>query len=78
MKGARARNTKEDIMATLAELLKQKDELEKKIEAARNVERESVIEQVVATCNAHGIKFADLKPYMTKQRAKRSTKAAEA
>ena len=65
-------------MSTLAELLKQKDELEKKIEAARNVERESVIKQVVETCKAHGIKFADLKPYMTTQRAKRGSKATVA
>lgn len=55
-------------MTTLAELLKQKDELEKKIEAARNVEREGVILQIVETCKAHGIKFSDLKPHMTTKR----------
>lgn len=63
-------------MSTLTELLKQKEELEKKIKAARDIERESVILQVVETCKAHGIKFSDLKPHMTKQRAKRGTKAA--
>jgi len=62
-------------MATLAELLKQKDELEKKIEAARNVEREGVISQIVETCKAHGIKFSDLKPYMTTKRKPRGTAA---
>jgi hypothetical protein len=59
-------------MTNLAELLKQKEELEKKIEAARNVERESMILQVVETCKAHGIKFSDLKPYMTTRRKARS------
>lgn len=63
-------------MATLAELLKQKAELERKIEEARNVEREGVILQVVETCKEHGIKYADLKPHMTKQRAKRGSKTA--
>lgn len=63
-------------MATLAELLKQKDELEKKIEAARNVERESVILQIVETCKTHGIKYADLKPHLTNPRKKRGENVA--
>lgn len=63
-------------MATLDELLKQKDELDKKIEAARSAERAKSILEVVAMCERHGIKYADLKPHMTKQRAKRGSKAA--
>ncbi len=63
-------------MATLAELLKQKEELEKKIEAARNVEREGVVMQIVETCKAHGIKLSDLKPHMTKKRGTRGATAA--
>ena len=47
-------------MATLAELLKQKEELEQKIEAARN---------------APGIKFSHLKPHMTRPRAKKGATA---
>jgi DNA-binding protein H-NS len=62
-------------MATLDELLKQKDELEKKIETARSAERAKTILEVVATCERYGIKYADLKPHMTKQRAKRGSKA---
>lgn len=63
------------VMATLAELLKQKEDLEKKIEAARNVERDSVIQQVVETCKAHGIKFSDLKPHMTTKRKAKTVAA---
>ena len=63
-------------MATLDELLKQKDELDKKIEAARGAERAKSILEVVAMCERYGIKYADLKPHMTKQRAKRGVKAA--
>lgn len=63
-------------MATLEELLKQKDELDKKIEAARSAERAKSILEIVAMCERYGIKYADLKPHMTKQRAKRGSKAA--
>ena len=63
-------------MATLDELLKQKDELDKTIEAARSAERAKSILEVVAMCERYGIKYADLKPHMTKQRAKRGSKAA--
>jgi len=62
-------------MATLAELLKQKEELERKIEAARNVEREGVVKQIVEMCNAHGIKLSHLKPHMTKPRKKKGEAA---
>lgn len=58
-------------MATLEELLKQKAELERKIEEARNVEREGVVKKIVVMCNEHGIKLSHLKPYMTKPRKKR-------
>lgn len=63
-------------MATLAELLKQKEDLEKQITAARSAERAKGILEVVAMCQRYDIKYADLKPHMTKQRAKRVTKAA--
>lgn len=62
-------------MATLAELLKQKDELEKKIEAARNAEREGVVLQIVEMCRAHGIKLSHLKPYMTTPRKNKAAAA---
>ena len=62
-------------MATLAELLKQKEELEKKIEAARSAERDGVVKQIVEMCNAHGIKLSHLKPHMTKPRAKKGATA---
>jgi len=62
-------------MATLAELLKQKDDLEKKIEEARNVEREGVVRQIVETCKAHGIKLSHLKPHMITPRKKKGDAA---
>jgi len=55
-------------MATLAELLKQKEDLEKQITAARSAEREGTIKEIVAKCKEYGIKYADLKPYMTTPR----------
>ena len=55
-------------MATLAELLKQKEELDKKIEAARSAEREGIIKEIAAKCKEYGIKYADLKPQMTTPR----------
>lgn len=55
-------------MATLAELLKQKEELDKKIEAARSAEREGIIKEIVARCKEYSIKYADLKPHMTTPR----------
>lgn len=64
-------------MATLDELLKQKDELEKQILAAQAAERVGAIKEIVAICIRYGIKYADLKPHMTKQRAKRDAKAGK-
>ncbi len=63
-------------MSTLAELLKQKEDLDKQIAAAQATERASAIKEIVAICNRYGIRYADLKPHMTKQRAKRGAKTA--
>lgn len=63
-------------MNTLAELLKQKEDLEKQIAAAQNAERADAIKEIVSICGRYGIKYADLKPHLTKQRAKRGAKAA--
>jgi DNA-binding protein H-NS len=63
-------------MATLVELLKQKEDLDKQIAAAQTAERAGAIKEIVAICGRYGIKYADLKPHMTKQRAKRGSKAA--
>lgn len=62
-------------MATLAELLKQKEDLDKQIAAAQTAERAGAIKEIVAICGRFGIKYSDLKPHMTKPRAKRGGKA---
>ncbi|AVA12461.1 H-NS family nucleoid-associated regulatory protein [Sphingopyxis sp. MG] len=62
-------------MATLAELLKQKEDLDKQIAAAQTAERAGVIKDIVAKCKEHGIKFADLKPHMTRPRKKKGEAA---
>lgn len=61
-------------MSKLAELLAQKEQLEKDIAAARAAEQANVIKQIVTLATSHGISHADLKPHMTKRR-KRRTKA---
>lgn len=61
-------------MSKLAELLAQKAQLEKQIEAAKNAEQAEAIKQIVELAKAYGITYADLKPHMTKRR-KRRTKA---
>lgn len=61
-------------MSKLAELLAQKEQLEKQIEAAKVAEQADAIKQIVELAKAYGISYADLKPHMTKRR-KRRTKA---
>ena len=61
-------------MSTLAELLAQKAELEKQIEAAKAAEQADAIKQIVDLAKTYGISYADLKPHMTRRR-KRRTKA---
>ena len=61
-------------MSKLAELLAQKAQLEKQIEAAKNAEQADAIKQIVELASTYGISYADLKPHMTKRR-KRRTKA---
>jgi len=61
-------------MSKLAELLVQKEQLEKKIEAAKVAEQSDTIKQIVELAKQYGISYADLKPHMTKRR-KRRTKA---
>ena len=60
-------------MATLAELLKQKEDLEKQIAAAQTAERAGAIKEIVAICGRYGIKHSDLKPHLTRPRKKRAT-----
>lgn len=61
-------------MSKLAELLEQKEQLEKQIEAAKVAEQADAIKQIVELAKTYGISYADLKPHMTKRR-KRRTKA---
>ena len=61
-------------MSKLAELLAQKEQLEKDIAAARAAEQSNAIKQIVTLATSYGISYADLKPHMTKRR-KRRTKA---
>ena len=58
-------------MTKLADLLAQKAELEKKIEAAKVAEQAGAIKQIVEMAAAYGISYADLKPHMTKRRQRR-------
>jgi DNA-binding protein H-NS len=62
-------------MTTLAELLAQKAQLEKQIEAAKTAEQTGAIKQIVAIAGEYGITYADLKPHMIKQRRRRRTRA---
>lgn len=64
-------------MSKLAELLAQKEQLEKEIEAAKVAEQADAIKQIVELAKAYGISYADLKPHMIKRR-KRRTKAETA
>lgn len=61
-------------MSKLADLLAQKAQLEKQIEAAKQTEQADAIKQIVELAKAYGISYADLKPHMTRRR-KRRTKA---
>ena len=61
-------------MSKLGELLAQKEQLEKQIEAAKTAEQADAIKQIVELATSYGISYADLKPHMTKRR-KRRTKA---
>jgi hypothetical protein len=61
-------------MSKLAELLAQKAQLEKQIEAAKTAEQADAIKQIVTIAGEYGITYAELKPHMTKRR-KRRTKA---
>lgn len=61
-------------MSKLAELLAQKEQLEKQIAAAQAAEQVDAIKQIVELAISYGISYADLKPHMTKRR-KRRTKA---
>jgi hypothetical protein len=62
-------------MSKLAELLAQKEQLEKQIEAAKVAEQADAIKQIVELAKSYGISYADLKPHMTKRRKRRSKKA---
>ena len=62
------------MMSKLAELLAQKAQLEKQIEAAKAAEQADAIKQIVELATSYGISYADLKPHLTKRR-KRRTKA---
>jgi hypothetical protein len=62
-------------MSKLAELLAQKAQLEKQIEAAKFAEQADTIKQIVDLAKSYGISYADLKPHMTKQRRKRRSNA---
>lgn len=59
-------------MSKLAELLAQKAQLEKQIEAAKQAEQADAIKQIVDLAKSHGISYADLKPHMTKRRKRRA------
>ena len=59
-------------MSKLAELLAQKVDLEKKIEAAKIAEQADAIKQIVDITSEYGITHAQLKPHMTKRRKRRS------
>ena len=61
-------------MSKLDELLKQKAEIERQIEAAKMAERGVAIEEIVAICGRYGITYAMLKERLTTKR-KRRTKA---
>lgn len=61
-------------MSKLAELLAQKEQLEKQIAAAKVAEQADAIKQIVELTANYGISYADLKPHMIKRR-KRRTKA---
>lgn len=65
-------------MSKLAELLAQKEQLEKQIEAAKVAEQADVIKQIVELAKSYGISYADLKPHMTKRRKRRSKAEIEA
>jgi len=62
------------IMGNLEQLLKQKEDLERQIEEALSAERGNAILQIKNICQQFNIKYADLKPHLTKQRSKRVTK----
>lgn len=59
-------------MSRLAELLAQKAQLEKQIEAAKAAEQADAIKQIVELAKSYGISYADLKPHMTKRRKRRA------
>lgn len=59
-------------MSKLAELLAQKAQLEKQIEAAKQAEQADAIKQIVELAKSYGISYADLKPHMTKRRKRRA------
>lgn len=59
-------------MSKLAELLAQKEQLEKQIEAAKVAEQADAIKQIVELAKSYGISYADLKPHMTKRRKRRT------
>lgn len=59
-------------MSKLAELLAQKAQLEKQIEAAKAAEQADAIKQIVELAKSYGISYADLKPHMTKRRKRRA------
>lgn len=59
-------------MSRLAELLAQKAQLEKQIEAAKAAEQTDAIKQIVELAKSYGISYADLKPHMTKRRKRRA------
>lgn len=65
-------------MSKLAELLAQKEQLEKQIEAAKVAEQADAIKQIVELAKSYGISYADLKPHMTKRRKRRSKAEIEA
>lgn len=59
-------------MSKLAELLAQKEQLEKQIEAAKVAEQADAIKQIVELAKSYGISYSDLKPHMTKRRKRRT------
>lgn len=61
-------------MSKLEELLAQRIELEKAIEAAQKAEQADALKQIAEICQKYSITYAQLKPVLTKRR-KRRTKA---
>lgn len=59
-------------MSKLEELLAQKEQLEKQIEAAKIAEQADAINKIIELAKAYGISYADLKPHMTKRRKRRT------